>query len=88
MLRVPQSSGINWGQRENRKNKNEAYLFIPAECRGLFPSDGQTFRLINHSTGQVSQARLTQENFKALQTEKIETLGKWLRDWIEYPTVR
>lgn len=85
MLQVPKSSGINWGQRENRKNKNEAYLFIPIDCRSLFPADGKSFQLINHSTGQISNARLTQENDKALQTEKIDTLGRWLRDWIGVP---
>ena len=83
---VPESSGVNWGQRENRKNKNEAYIIIPSECRVLFPPDGGKITLLRQSTGEQAEARLTQEDMKALQTKPIEILGKWLRDWIGVPS--
>ena len=38
------------------------------------------------TNGEMTTAKLTQEAKKALQSEPIDVLGKWLRDWIGVPS--
>ena len=66
---VPYSSGLNWGQRENR-NPDQAYISIPAPERrsGFFPQIGVEFDILCDDGFLIKCVR-AQQNGKALQSK-------------------
>jgi hypothetical protein len=79
-LRVPFSSGLNWGQRPGR-DKNQAYLSVPASLQksGFFPDVGVTFK-VETDDGSVWQCARRQANGKAIHTiESNAIMGLYFR---------
>lgn len=79
-LRVPEKSGLNWGQREGRE-LNQAYIPIPVSIQqsGFFPSRGIPF-VIYTDDNQFLDCVRAQENGKALHTYRNNSiLGKYFR---------
>lgn len=73
-------AGINWGQR-GRRNRNEAYIPIPAEVRrrGFFPQKGQGF-VVRTDDREVFIMVVAQMEGKALETPRSNSLiGEYLR---------
>ncbi|MDA9625512.1 NgoFVII family restriction endonuclease [Luminiphilus sp.] len=78
--RVPQFSGLNWGQRLGR-NQDQAYLSVPAEIQrsGFFPDEGVFFTIRSDDGEQWGCAR-RQANGKAIHTiESNAILGRYFR---------
>ncbi|MCQ2191418.1 MAG: NgoFVII family restriction endonuclease [Paludibacteraceae bacterium] len=79
--------GINWGNRDNRKNKNEAYLDLPKEIYNsdFFPINGIPFEL-RTDDGQNLRFSRAQPKVKGsnaghvIQTERNATIGEYLRN--------
>lgn len=67
-LRVPFSSGLNWGQRPGR-DKNQAYIAIPTNLQrsGFFPDTGIEF-LMETDDGESWVCARRQANGKAIHT--------------------
>lgn len=77
---VPYSSGLNWGQRENR-NPDQAYISIPAPERrsGFFPQIGVEFDILCDDGFLIKCVR-AQQNGKALQSKPENSiLGAYFR---------
>lgn len=78
--RVPDRSGLNWGQRAGR-NPNQAYLPISADDQrsGFFPEIGEAF-LAECDDGFVLTLVRAQQNGKALETPNNNALlGEYFR---------
>lgn len=75
-------SRLNWGFRpRNGRNKNEAYIHVPAEVSraGFFPPVGQRFRVITDDGVEFNVVR-AQAGGKAIETpENNSLLGAYLR---------
>lgn len=78
--RVPDRSGLNWGQRAGR-NPNQAYLPIPAadQRSGFFPEVGEAFSVECDDGFKLTLVR-AQQNGKALETpDNNALLGEYFR---------
>ena len=78
--RVPNRSGLNWGQRPGR-NENQAYLSVPAEIQKLnfFPQTGVKFKLICDDEYDFFCIR-AQQNGKAIHScDDNSLIGKYFR---------
>lgn len=78
--RVPDRSGLNWGQRAGR-NPNQAYLPIPAadQRSGFFPKVGEVFSVECDDGFKLTLVR-AQQNGKALETpDDNALLGEYFR---------
>ena len=78
--RVPDRSGLNWGQRPNRDH-NQAYIAIPREIQksSFFPEAGVPFE-IKCDDGYKMNCVRAQANGKALQTNPQNAiLGAYFR---------
>ena len=78
--RVPDRSGLNWGQRAGR-NPNQAYLPISADDQrsGFFPEVGEAFS-VECDDGFVLTLVRAQQNGKALETPNNNALlGEYFR---------
>lgn len=78
---VPETSGLNWGQRENRE-KNQAYLSLNAEIynSNFFPPRGESFNVITDDEKTLIMVR-AQESAKALHTPSNNSLlGEYFRN--------
>lgn len=78
--RVPESSGLNWGQRPGR-NPNQGYLSVPADIQrsGFFPDPGIAFRLITDDGIEFLCAR-AQQNGKAIHSSDNSQIGSYFRE--------
>lgn len=77
---VAKSSGINWGQRENR-NPDQAYIPLPAKISksGFFPLNKRHFTVITDD-GQCFIMRVEQDGNKAITTPGDNSeIGNYLR---------
>lgn len=77
---VHSGGGLNWGHRGMR-NRNEAYLPVPAPIRNLnfFPPVGEHFQVVTDD-GESFIATSAQEGGKALETPSDNSiLGKYFR---------
>ena len=86
--KVPDSSGLNWGQRGVR-DPDEAYISIPSKIRngypGFFPSIGERFELMTDD-GQSLVGVRAQDDGKALETpEGNAILGRYFRNRLGVP---
>lgn len=84
---VPATSGINWGQRDNRE-RNQAYIAIPASIyrTTFFPPIAQPFTVLTDDGMRFTFVR-AQENGKALHTtDNNSILGLYLRQRIGVPS--
>lgn len=83
--KVFNSSGLNqWNAKGRARDKNEVYIPIPAEFHKynskFFPDKDTIFKL-KLPNGDTIDAKLCQENSKALMSNPNKDLGKWiLRD--------
>lgn len=80
---VPTTSGINWGQRDNRE-PNQAYIAIPSRIyrTNFFPPIAQPFTILTDDGMRFTFVR-AQENGKALHTtDNNSILGRYLRQRI------
>lgn len=77
---VPQKSGLNWGQRDARKNKNEACLNCPEKYNGIFfPSEQNPFRVVTDD-GVEFIMKVTGKPAKNLQVDgSLAALGEYFR---------
>lgn len=78
--RVPDRSGLNWGQRAGR-NPNQAYLPISAadQRSGFFPEVGEPFSVECDDGFRLTLVR-AQQNGKALETpDNNALLGEYFR---------
>ncbi len=73
-LKVPKSSGLNWGQRPGRE-QNQAYLAVPAyiQRNHFFPDTGEPF-LMECDDGEVFKCVRAQANGKAIHTTSNNSL--------------
>ncbi len=79
--RVPDSSGLNWGQREGRE-PNQAYIAIPASIQrsGFFPDITEPFIIYTDDDKYLDCVR-AQANGKGLHTYRSNSiLGSYFRD--------
>ncbi|MEZ9357068.1 hypothetical protein AB4143_12920 [Vibrio breoganii] len=79
-LRVPFSSGLNWGQRKGR-DKNQAYLSVPSSVQksGFFPDIGVEF-ILETDDGEIWKCARRQANGKAIHTvESNSIMGEYFR---------
>ncbi len=79
-LRVPDRSGLNWGQRPGR-NQDQAYIRIPSDIQknGFFPDKGIPFKVVCDDGFEMTMVR-AQENGKALHTsEDNAIIGAYFR---------
>lgn len=87
---VKERSGLNqWNANGRRRNVNEVYISYPSEdrerSRGFFPPRDENFDLILPD-GKVIQAKVCQDDGKAIMSNPNSDLGKWLlRDVFELP---
>jgi hypothetical protein len=67
-LRVPYSSGLNWGQRYGR-DQNQAYIAVPSilQRTGFFPDKGIEF-IVETDDGESWLCARRQDNGKAIHT--------------------
>ncbi len=82
--KVPEKSGLNWGQRPNR-NHNEAYLNVPSVIgrTDFFPSVGTTFFVETDDNKQLICVR-AQQNGKGIHTTfRNADLGEYFRYRLE-----
>ena len=80
--KIPERSGINWGQRGDR-NRNQAYIAIPSKIYrdrpDFFPPTGEQFTVLTDDGDSFIFVR-AQANGKALHTTQDNSLlGKYLR---------
>lgn len=79
--RVPDKSGLNWGQREGRE-PNQAYIAIPSTVQnsGFFPNIAEPFILYTDDDKYLDCVR-AQANGKGLQTYRSNSiLGSYFRN--------
>ena len=86
--KVPERSGLNWGQREGRE-PNQAYIPIPRRIHnampGFFPSRGRRFTVVADD-GQSFICVIAQDNDKALETcNDNSILGRYFRHRLDLP---
>ncbi len=87
---VPERSGLNqWNAAGRVRNEDEVYIRIPSwihsSFEGFFPARDTQFTL-NLPDGNVLDAKVCQDNSKALMSKKNKELGKWiLRDILQVP---
>ena len=77
---LPQVSGLNWGQRDNRE-PNQAYLSLKTEARkeGFLPSLAETFTLITDDNFSMDCA-VAQQGRKAIHsTFNNSEIGRYIR---------
>jgi hypothetical protein len=74
VLKVPKTSGLNWGQRPGRE-QNQAYLKVPAYIQRFhfFPNVGEPF-LIECDDGEIFKCVRAQANGKAIHTSTNNSL--------------
>jgi len=78
---LPTRSGLNWGQREVRQNKDEAYLSIkvPITKEGFLPEKGSRFSLITDDNKSFDCV-VAQDGRKSIETtDDNSLLGKYIR---------
>jgi len=78
--RVPERSGLNWGQREGR-NPNQAYIAVPVNIQqsGFFPEPGDHFTIMTDD-GEIFNCVRAQAGGKAIETpESNALLGEYFR---------
>ncbi|MGI8569720.1 MAG: hypothetical protein ACR2KT_11925 [Methylocella sp.] len=80
--RVPERSGLNqWNAGGRSRDSNEVYIPIPAWMHrhfpNFFPPRDQTFELMLPDRHTMN-AKVCQENSKALMSNPNAALGKWL----------
>lgn len=84
-LRVPERSGLNWGQRpEESREPNQAYIAIPADIQrsGFFPDRGIPFVIYTDDNKYLDCVR-AQDNGKGLHTYRDNsTIGVYFRERI------
>lgn len=87
-LRVPERSGLNWGQRpEAGREPNQAYIPIPADVQrsNFFPERGIPF-IVYTDDGYILDCVRAQDNGKALHTYmNNSTLGLYFRRRLGVP---
>jgi hypothetical protein len=73
-IQVPQSSGLNWGQRPGRE-QNQAYLPVPSYIQKshFFPEPGILFN-IECDDGKIFRCIRAQANGKAIHTPENNSL--------------
>jgi hypothetical protein len=79
-LRVPFSSGLNWGQRPGR-DKNQAYLSVPSTVQksDFFPDIGVEF-VVKTTDGESWICARRQQNGKAIHTVSSNSImGMYFR---------
>ncbi len=79
--RVPERSGLNWGQREGRE-PNQAYIAIPASIQrsGFFPDITEPFMIYTDDNKYLDCVR-AQANGKGLHTYRSNSiLGSYFRE--------
>jgi len=79
-LRVPFSSGLNWGQRKGR-DKNQAYLSVPSSVQksAFFPDTGVEF-ILETDDGEIWKCARRQANGKAIHTIASNSImGEYFR---------
>lgn len=79
--KVQERSGLNWGQRSNRKNKNEAYIPIPIGIAksDFFPERKSRFT-VTADDGFTFIGVIAQDSDKAIEsTEDNSIIGKYFR---------
>lgn len=79
---VPERSGLNqWNANGRRRSLDEVYIPIPIQIHQnfpeFFPSRDEPFDLITPD-GQILNAKVCQENSKALMTNPNSALADWL----------
>ncbi len=69
-----EGAGLNWGHRGNR-NRNEAYIPIPASIResGFFPKKGVRFQIVTDD-GEHFVGTVAQQGSKAIETPEDNAL--------------
>lgn len=79
-LEVPEHSGLNWGQREDRE-PNQAYLAVPSKVNqgGFFPELGEYFTVLTDD-GFTFQMSRNQQGGKALHTPNNSEIGRYFRN--------
>ncbi len=81
-LRVPEKSGLNWGQRpEYNREPNQAYIAIPSTIQKLdfFPERGTPF-IVYTDDNQFLDCVRAQENGKGLHTYRNNSIiGEYFR---------
>jgi hypothetical protein len=78
---IHKKSGLNWGHR-GKRNRNEAYIPVPADKYYFFPEKGKHFNIITDDSIQLEVVR-AQENGKAIETyENNSILGTYFRNRI------
>ncbi len=79
---VPEKSGLNqWNAGGRARNENEVYIPIPIKIHQLFPDffpqRDEPF-LLKLPDGKVLQAKVCQDNGKALMSNPNSDLGEWI----------
>jgi hypothetical protein len=79
---VAKKSGLNqWNAGGRQRDYGEVYIPIPSKVRNnypsFFPSRDEPFKL-EIPTGEVFEAKVCQENSKALMTNPNKALSEWL----------
>lgn len=84
--RVPERSGLNWGQRpEERREPNQAYIHVPAGVyrTDFFPPVGTHFTILTDDD-KVLVCTRAQQNGKAIHTPHNNSLlGEYFRNRLE-----
>lgn len=78
--KVPERSGLNWGQREGR-DKNQAYIAVPSKIAksGFFPPRGEQFSVLTED-GFPFICVIAQDGDKAIHTPNNNSeLGEYFR---------
>lgn len=87
-LRVPEKSGLNWGQRpEYNREPNQAYISIPSTIQRLdfFPERGTPF-IVYTDDNQFLDCVRAQENGKGLHTYRNNSIiGEYFRNRLNIP---
>lgn len=79
---VPERSGLNqWNANGRKRSLDEVYIPIPVQIHqnfpSFFPSRDEPFDLITPD-GKILNAKVCQENSKALMTNPNSALANWL----------
>lgn len=87
---IQNKGGLNWGQREERRNKDEAYLKIPAsvnqESPDFFPPRGEHFTMITDD-GRSFVCVVAQGSSKAIHTPRNNAdFGTYFRQRLSVPS--
>ncbi len=83
---LPQTSGLNWGQRDGRE-PNQAYIRLPAAVYGsdFFPPIAEQFTVLTDDNKVLLCAR-AQENGKAIHTPANNSeIGIYFRQRLDVP---